>query len=143
MRRGEDSFVRYYKKVGESNADTTEGEKSNLRSEDFMLVLQSDTQATIHKENPRMLCVDSTHGVTGYAFFLLSLLIINRYGVGFVIAWAIASRENSFIWELLARNLRPSSLNAKPEVLMSDDDNASWNGLIKVWLSLVHKLLCH
>lgn len=135
--------MRYYKKVGESNADTTEGEKSHLRSEDFLLVLQSDTQATIHKENPRTLCVDSTHGVTGYAFFLLSLLVINCYGVGFVIGWAISSRENAFIWELSARHFRPCSLNARPEVLMSDDDNASWNGLIRVWVTLLHKLLCH
>jgi len=135
--------VRYYKKVGESNADTTEGDNSHLSSKDFVLVLQSETQAQIHQENPRTLCADATHGVTGYLFFLLSLLVINRYGVGFVIAWAIASRENALIWEILARSLRPPSLYANPEVLMTDDDNSAWNGLIRVWITLLHKLLCH
>lgn len=143
LERGSGSFVRYYKKVGESNSDTTEGEKSLLTSKDFVLVLQSETQAEIHKENPRILCADSTHGVTGYLFYLLSLLVINRFGVGFIIAWAICSKENALVWEILARSLRPVSLRTNPEVFMSDDDNSAWNGLIRVFVSLLHKLLCH
>ena len=116
MRRGADSFVRYYKKIGESNDDTNEGDKSLFTSKDFILVLQSETQSQIHKENPRILCADSTHGVTGYLFYLLSLLVINRYGVGFIIAWTICSRENALIWEIMARSLRPLSLSTNPEV---------------------------
>ena len=89
------------------------------------------------------MCVDSTHGVTGYNFYLLSILVINQYGKGLIVGWAISSRENFFIWKLLAQSLRPDSLRVKPEVLMSDDDNASWNGLKLVWTSLKFKLLCH
>ena len=113
MRRGSDSLVRYYKKIGESNNDTMEGDKSHFTSKDFMLVLQSETQSQIHGENPRILCADSTHGVTGYSFYLLSLLVINRFGVGFIIGWAICSRENSVICYLGDNVAIPSTIVPK------------------------------
>ena len=129
--------------MGESNSDTSNSKKSLLKPSDFLLVLQSELQSQILVENPRTLCVDSTHGLTGYDFFLLTLLVINRYGKGFAVAWAISSRENTLIWKIVVRSLRPNSLQVKPEVMMSDDDNSAWNGLKQVWSTLKHKLLCH
>ena len=135
--------VRYYKKKGEVNADTSEVKKSLFTKEDFMLVMQSAAQSEMLRENPRILCVDATHGITGYSFYLLSIVVIDRYGKGLVIGWAITSRENLRTWEILAKSLRESSLSAQPEVLMSDDDNSAWNGVSLIWKSLKHKLLCH
>ena len=49
----------------------------------------------------------------------------------------------SFIWNLVVQSLRPEARNIKPEVSMSDDDNAAWNGFRrKTFTSLKHKLLC-
>ena len=87
-------FVRYYKKKGCSNEETEERKDSPLKKDDFVLVLQSTQQSDILESNPRTLCVDSTHGVTGYDYFLMTLLVINNFGKGFPVAWAICSREN-------------------------------------------------
>ena len=65
--RGDDSPIRYYKHVGESNVDTTPGSQTRFDSKDFvpsdfLLVMQSPHQSLMFAENPRTLCVDATHG---------------------------------------------------------------------------------
>ena len=72
LRLGDDSFVRYYKKKGDSNEHTSEDDDSPLTKDDFLLVLQSAAQSRTLEANPRILCVDGTHGLTGYKFFLLN-----------------------------------------------------------------------
>ena len=144
-----DSPIRYYKPVGESNDDTSEeipaGRKTPLFGKsDFLIVFQSREQALMMKENSRVLLVDATHGISAYDFLLLSLMVIDRQGKGLCAAWAIASKENYMIWYLTAKNLRPTALLIKPEVLISDDTNSAWNGFTMVWtVTLIHKLLCH
>ena len=108
-----------------------------------MLVMQSPTQAQMMVENAQILCVDGTHGLTGYGYHLLSIVVVDRHGHGLVCAWALASRENKYIWQLIGESLRPPTKEIAPQVLMSDDKNSAWNGLTRVWPSLKHKLLCH
>ena len=143
-----DSPVRYYKPEGQANSDTSEmipsGHKKPLfSSKDFLLVLQTKEQALMMKQSQRALFVDSTHGTTAYGYYLFSIVVLDRHGHGLVVGWAISSKENHRTWELMGKNLRPDSLNCKPEVLMSDDSNSTWNGFKKVWTSLKHKLLGH
>ena len=143
-----ESPIRYYKPEGETNSDTSEvipsGYKKPLFSpKDFLVVLQTKEQALVMKHSSRVIFVDATHGVTVYGYFLFSLLVLDRHGHGLIVGWAISSKENHHTWYLTCKNLRPESLNCKPEVLMSDDTNSAWNGLRKVWPTLKHKLLCH
>ena len=143
-----DSPVCYYKPCGESNDDTSEtipaGSEVPLFSKtDFLLVFQTREQAMMFLENDRVLLGDGTHGITGYGCFLLTLMVLNMWGQGLSVAWGISSKENHRIWYIFGKSLRPESLQAKPEVWMSDDTNSSWNGLIQVWTTLQHKLLCH
>lgn len=116
---------------------------SDFTCADFLLVMQTEQQSVILACNPRTVCVDATHGVTGYGYCLMTMLVIDKQGTGFPVAWAISSRENGWVWRLFGASLREESLSSKPEVLMSDDTNAAWNGLCCVWKSLKHKLLCH
>ena len=140
--RGEKSPVRYYKRVGVTNEDTSESLNSPFKKDDFLIVFQSPAQAEAMTENPRTMCVDATHDVTAYGYYLLTMMVIDKYGKGLAVAWAITSRENGRVWELFAKSLRQSCVDSKPEVMMSDDDNSAWNGLKKCWPSLKHKLLC-
>ena len=105
--------------------------------------MQSEQQSCMLAANPRTLCVDATHGCTGYGYYLLSILVITKYGHGLPVGWAIASRENGYVWYLFSKSLRQESVNAKPEVMMADDSNSAWNGLRRTWNTLKHKLLCH
>ena len=141
---GEDSPVVYFKQIGESNSNTDDTDPdSDFKSEDFLLVMQSPEQANMMVENAQILCVDGTHGLTGYGYHLLSIVVVDKHGHGLVCAWALASRENKSIWQLVGESLRPVTKEIEPQVLMSDDKNSAWNGLTCVWPSLKHKLLCH
>ena len=141
---GEDSPVVYFKQFGDSNSNTDDTDPdSDFKSEDFLLVMQSRAQAEMMVENAQILCVDGTHGLTGYGYHLLSIVVVDRHGHGLVCAWALASRENKYIWQLIGESLRPPTKEIEPQVLMSDDKNSAWNGLTRVWPSLKHKLLCH
>ena len=141
---GEDCPIMYFKQVGESNSDTDDTDPdSDFKSEDFLLVMQSRAQANMMVENAQILCVDGTHGLTGYGYHLLSIVVVDKHGHGLVCAWALASRENGAIWQLMGQSLRSITKEIQPQVLMSDDKNSAWNGLTRVWPSLKHKLLCH
>ena len=141
---GKASPVRYFKQVGANNADTDDtNPQSDFNSDDFLIVMQSPDQAKMLVENPRIVCADATHGVTGYDYYLLSIVAIDKFGHGLVCGWAISSRENQRIWNLFVNNLLPDAKNIKPEVLMTDDANSAYNGMIPMWPSLRHKLLCH
>ena len=95
--------------------DTTP--KSDFKKEDFLLVMQSRDQAQMMKDNPRILCVDATHGLTNYDYYLLTIMVIDKFGHGLACAWAITSRENSRTWRLFAQSLQPDALSIEPEVL--------------------------
>ena len=91
---GDDSPVRYFKQQGSSNADTDDSEKSDFKSDDFLLVMQTPEQAEMMSTNQRIICVDATHGLTDYDYYLMSLLVVDKYGHGLVCATCIGSREN-------------------------------------------------
>ena len=130
--------------LGEENDDTDDTNlKSDFRSDDFLLVMQSPDQASMMVENPRILCCDATHGLTAYDYKLLSMLVVDRHGHGLVCAWAIGSRENHRFWQLFAESLFPRVKCILVQVLMTDDTNSAYNGLTRVWKSIEHKLLCH
>ena len=135
--------VRYFKPQGVEDTYTCEKENSEYCKKDFLLVWQTEAQAQFMADNPRIVCVDGTHGLTKYGFTLLSVCVINVFGQGLVCGHGITNRENARTWYLTVANLRPVALACKPEVLMSDDTNSAWNGLRLVWPSLRFKLLCH
>ena len=139
----DDNPVRYYKRVGDTNKDTNEAEKSKFKKSDFLLVIQTPQQAAMLHDNPRILCVDATHGITGYGYKLLTMMSVDKHGHGLPVGWAITSRENGVTWKLFGLALRHECGPIEPEVVMSDDDNSAWNGLTQVWRTLKHKLLCH
>ena len=141
--KGCDSPLCYYKKVGVSNDDTSDTAKSSFTSKDFLLVIQMPSQCEILRSNERTLCVDATHGVTGYGYYLLTILVVDIFGQGYPIGWCITSRENGLIWNIFALSLKKKTGHVSPQVLMADDDNSAWNGLRAVWPSLKYKLLCH
>jgi len=105
--------------------------------------MQSPEQAEMLASNQQIICVDGTHGLTVYDYVLLSMVAVDKYGHGLVVATAIASRENGLIWHLFGESLRSSAKGIRPRVLMSDDTNSAYNGLKIVWPTIEHKLLCH
>ena len=60
----------------------------------FAKVIQNPYQ----KEIPQMfahkgICVDSTHGTTGYDFLLTSLVVLDEFGEDTPVAWLLSNHE--------------------------------------------------
>ena len=141
-RRGDKSPIRYYKPINVSNDDTLEHSDSDFKAKDFMLVYQTEAQANMMVDNPRSLCMDGTHGCTGYGYHLLTVMVIDKNGQGLCVGWAIVSRENEFTWQLLGKAFRPQCHKLKPKVGMADLAMSAWNGMSIVFPSLEFHLLC-
>ena len=81
--------ITYYKLQGDKD------ETFDLEIDDFMLVIQTESQKYIYNLFANKgICCDSTHGTTGYDFTLTSLLVIDEYGEGIPVAWCISNHEN-------------------------------------------------
>ena len=141
-RRGDLSPVRYYKTIKQSDENTLEHEDSHFKSEDFLLVFQTEEMANMMVENPRTLCMDGTHGITGYGYYLLTLMVIDKNGQGLCVAWGLSSRENETTWQLVGKSLRPQCHKLKPKVGMADLAMHSYNGMHVVFPSLEFHLWC-
>ena len=49
-------------------------------------------------------CLDATHGTNAYDFKLITLLVIDDFGAGIPVCWAISNREDSLV---LVEMLKP------------------------------------
>ena len=65
-RRGDLSPIRYYKTIKQSDENTLEHKDSHFKSEDFLLVFQTEEMTNMMVDNPRTLGMDDTHGITVY-----------------------------------------------------------------------------
>ena len=67
----------------------------NLGKDDILLCLQTEFQKDMMtKFGSNIICVDATHGTTMYDFLLITVLVVDEYGEGVPVAWALSNRED-------------------------------------------------
>ncbi|XP_072142731.1 uncharacterized protein [Dermacentor andersoni] len=90
MKEKGETLVRLYKAQGAVDPSGT------FSSADFALVLMTEPQKELLEElGPAgTVCLDSTHGTTGYQFELTTLLVLDKVGSGVPIAYFICNRMN-------------------------------------------------
>ena len=77
--------VLLYKGPGLPQANDTD----NLSHNDFVLCLHTPLQAIQLKRfvMKKIVCIDSAHGTNSYNFTLVTLLVVDGFGVGHPVAW--------------------------------------------------------
>lgn len=61
----------------------------------FYLGIQTQFQLEmLIKHGQQAICVDSTHGTNMYGFLLVTLLIVDEFGLGVSVAWFITTSED-------------------------------------------------
>ena len=66
----------------------------NLSKDDFLIVIQTPFQKdTMQQYGSKAVLMDSTHSTTQYKFLLISIMVIDDYGEGIPVAWAISNRR--------------------------------------------------
>ena len=119
--RENDSYnpVLYFKQQGDVD------ESGRLEKDDFLLCIQSDFQ--LKQFGNMAICMDATHGTNQYHFLLITVLIIDEFGEGIPVAWAISSRETKVLLQVFLEAVHERSGDLTPTIFMSDDAIQYWN----------------
>lgn len=94
-----------------------------LKYEDFSLAFSFDIQLNMFNSfGGDRICIDSTHGTTGYDFELVTIMVIDEFEEGFPVAFCLTStvsfKTMSYFFKMVKLH---TELHAKTEVFMSDD----------------------
>ena len=129
--------ILYYKMQGE------EDENLPLQKEDFMVIVQSTIQRNmLQKFGAKGVCIDSTHGTTGYDFYLTTLMVIDEFGSGFPVAWCLSNHEDTTFMSVFFEAIKRNSGQVTANWFMSDLANQYYNAWVGVMKHHPTKLLC-
>ena len=128
--------VLYFKQQGLQNED--------MGKDDFLLCIQTEFQHEMLKAfGHNVICVDATHGTNAYDFLLITVLVIDDFGEGVPVAWAISNKEDATTLATFFKHLKCKSGDIKPTYFMSDDAQAYWNAWSSIFgVNDTKKFLC-
>ena len=130
--------ILYYKLQGEDVSDDFD-----LLKEDFIIVIQTPFQkAMAQKFSSKGVCIDSTHGTTGYDFLLTTLMVTDECGEGLPIAWCISNHEDFTHMCLFFTVLKENCGQLSPRWVMSDTASQFYNAWIAIMGGSPTRLLC-
>ena len=138
MREKGNNAVLSYKPQG------ADDDKTGLKREDFLIVLQTPIQAEMLKKfaEGKVVCVDATHGTNAYDFRLITLLVVDEYGEGFPVAWCITNKEDRVVLIEFFTSVRTRCGMVRPLWFMSDMAEQYYLAWVSVFDSTPRKLLC-
>ena len=115
----------------------------NLRKNDILLCLQTEFQKDMMaKFGSNIICVDATHDTTMYDFLLITVLVMDKYGEGVPVAWALSNREDQAALVVFFRAIKARVGNLSPKILLSDCAEQYYTAWVGVFEGRPEKLLC-
>ena len=139
-RQSESNPVLFCKLQGEAPCSGYE----DLKREDFMLIIQTPFQKHMAERFAQNgVCVDSTHGTTGYDFYLTTLLVIDEFGAGFPIAFCLATHEDETFQKIFFKQVKRNlGKEMNPAWFMSDSATKFYNAFVAVNKTRPKYLVC-
>ena len=86
--------------------------------------------------------MDSTHGTNAYQFLLISVMVLDDYGEGIPVAWAISNKEDTTTLVQYLMAVKEQVKSIEFTIFMSDDADAFYNAWQTVFGGEAKKLLC-
>ncbi|XP_042149329.1 uncharacterized protein LOC8043964 [Ixodes scapularis] len=137
MMSQDNSLVKLFKQQG--MADPT----GQLSERDFALVLMTEPQQELlQKLGTDKICIDSTHGTTGYDFLLTTLLVVDEFGSGVPCAYLLSNRADAIMMKIFFEAVREAVGVISAKVFMSDDASEFYNAWSAVMSPAERQLLC-
>lgn len=129
-----------FKPQEESSSHTSSG---CLTNDTFLLGIQTEYQrdAMQHYGN-KIICMDSTHGTNIYDFLLISILVVDDFGEGLPVAWALSNHEDTTVLLHFLEALKTKVNEVHPTTFMSDDAQQYYTAWCTVFGGTPSKLLC-
>ncbi len=103
-------------------------EHDQLDKDDFLLCVQTEFQCDMLKNfGNKAICMDATHGTNQNSFLLITILVIDEFGEGIPVAFAISNRETQTCLQVFLRAVLERSGELTTSIFMSDDAIQYWN----------------
>ena len=116
----------------------------NIGNGDFILGIQTEFQRDMLRQHGDLcVCMDATHGTNMYDFNLITVLVIDEFGEGIPVAWAITNREDVTLLVEFFKAIDKRTGHLQPRWFMSDDAPQyfnAWRGVFET--KRTTKLLC-
>ncbi len=64
--------------------------------------------------------MNSTHGMNGYDFNLITLVVVDEHGEGFPVAWCILNRGDKTLIQIFYDSIKTNIGTLSPKYFMSD-----------------------
>ena len=119
-------------------------EREGVKDNDFLLALQTQFQLEMMKAfGGNVICVDATHSTNYYEYLLVTVMVVDDFGEGIPVAWAITTREDTCMLAYFFLELRKRTGPLSTQVFMSDDATQYWSAWTAAYSSInTTKLLC-
>ena len=107
----------------------TQGEEmDDIGKDDFLLGIQTEFQRDIMMEfGNKIICIDATHNTNMYDFYLITIVVVDEFGEGIPVGWALSNREDGCILTQFFKNIHKRTGELMPNIFMSDDAEQYWN----------------
>ena len=111
---------------------------------DFLLSIQTEFQRDIMMEfDNNIICIDATHNTNMYDFYMITIVVVDEFGKGIPVGWAIRNREDGCILTQFFKNIHKRTAELMPNIFMSDDAEQHWNSWPAMYGNTkTKKLLC-
>ena len=129
-----------FKPQQESSSNQSSG---CLANDTFLLGIQTEYQRdTMQHFGNKLICMDSTHGTNVYDFLLISIIVVDDYGEGLPVAWALSNHEDTSVLLHFLQALKTQVNEVHPDIFMSDDAQQFYTAWCTVFGGTPSKLLC-
>ena len=121
-----------------------EDDRGIIGKDDFMLCIQTEFQLRMLKEfGSTGICMDATHGTNMYDFQMISVMVVDGFGEGIPVAWALSNKEDETTLTAFLEALHERCGDIKPILFMSDDAAQYWKSWKSVFgVNSTKKYLC-
>lgn len=127
----------YFKRQGEMSTHT------DVELNDFILGTQTEFKHDMFVQYAnKLVCVDATHSTNAYDFQLITILVIDDYDEGILVAWLISNKESRDVLNVFFSSTREKCGDVKTQMFMTDDAETYHNAWIFAFLRPDKKLLC-
>ena len=83
-----------------------------------ILFFTSNNKVMLKQFGNMAICMDATHGTNQYHFLLITVLIIDEFGEGIPVAWAISSRETKVLLQVSLEAVHERSGDLTPTIFV-------------------------
>ncbi|XP_049528185.1 uncharacterized protein LOC125947470 [Dermacentor silvarum] len=145
MHAEKDNPVLFFKHQGQPDkADILDRPPHDLLDEkDFMLAIMTEPQQELFKKlGTDRVCIDGTHGTTGFDFQLVTVLVVDEFGTGFPVAYCITNRTDRKAMATFFASIMSKTGQIAANVFMTDDAPSFYNAWTEVMGPPQHRLLC-